>query len=839
MTLTTMPADGLMTFGMLLREFRVREKLSQEELDERAQVAQDTISALERGKRNFPTAETVARLASALKLDEVDLARFEAAAKRPKTPRRRSEGSGAVRLPPNKALTNLPIELDSIVGRELLLEQARRALEAHRCVTFVGPGGVGKTRIARQVGAMVADAYGDGVWFIDLASISEPALVVERIAEAVGMTTCEDVPALEMLARFVRARRTLLIIDNCEHLVAEVATTVESLLQSCPLVQVVATSRERLGVRGERVLRVPPLSLPATTEDVTLAEIARSGAVHLFVERARAVDPDFRLCAETAGIVARICRQLDGIPFAIELAASRLDAFGVADVAQLVERRFHLMPGRYRSASKRHRTMHALLDWSFELLSTEQQVLLARLACFPGQWTADAAGIVCSFGRLEFADVLELISSLVEKSLVVATTEAGRARYRLLETTRLFVATKLDTAEKDAVRQRIAHWVAEFADRSHERLHVTPRAQWQPRMLDELDNARSSLALALHDGADVRLAARIIAGYRSYWLEEGLLAEGFRWTKRALVRADGFGDPQAEASLWLSLSWLSSGTQSVAAANEAIVRLARLGDTKGLAGAFLRLSAGYRQLARFEEALAASDRAIALFVQAGWTRSIAYASAFSWQAMALVGLRRYAEAREGHAICIALVEELGDGERAAAERINLAELDLAEGRVACALSNLDSAIRTLRGRQNAAEAAALINAAACHIVLGDLPAAHRAAADAVRLTRYLGSAQLRIFSLQHLATVAVLSGDAATAARLIGYVEACLAREGLAREPTEARTFKILSSSLEERLSPRERKALVIAGRGLSESEAVALALRSTPRLLEPHEVSG
>ncbi len=812
------------SFGELLRLFRRRLNISQEDLEERARVAKDTISALERGKRNYPNATTVARLATALQLDDGERAHFEAAAKRPRAARTRSEFA-AVREPPNQTLTNLTTELESIIGREAILKGLHATLAVYRSVTLVGTGGVGKTRMARQAGANLLGDYVDGVWFVDLAAVVDSALIVERIAAAVGTPTSAHIPAIDTLTSFLRDRNVLLIIDNCEHLIAGAAATVESLISSCGMVRVLATSRERLGARGERVFRVPPLSLPPVGEDTVLEQVAQSGAVQLFVERAQAVDLGFSLSAETAGTVAQICRRLEGIPFAIELAASRMDTLGLTDLVQLVENRFNRLRGRYRSAPQRHRTMSALIDWSFQLLSVDEQVLLVRLACFSGHWTADAAGVVCRFGRLESADILELLLSLVEKSLVVMESDSGRARYRLLEATRRFALSKLDISDKNTLEERVAHWVAEFSDQCRESRHTTPRVEWLPPMLDELDNARAALSRILDVGDDIRIAARIIAGYGGYWLEEGLLSEGFRWTMRALEIAEGAADTAAEASLWHTLSWFTNGIHSVDAANEAIARLDLLGDIEGLAGAYLRLSIGYRQLARFREAAAACDRALALFEQAGRTRSIIYATAFSWKGSALVGLGHHAEARQLFADCIALDEALGDGERAAVERLNLAELDFADGQVASALLNIDRSLEVIGGRQTRAEATALLNAAAYRIVLGELSPALEAATAVLKITRRIGAPLSRAFAIQHLATVAALRGDARSAARLVGYVDACLAGEGVAREPTELRTFDILRSSLSERLAAAEQDALIAAGRKLSEREAIELAL--------------
>jgi tetratricopeptide (TPR) repeat protein len=566
--------------------------------------------------------------------------------------------------------------------------------------------------------------------------------------------------------------------------------------------------------------------LPKADEVEYPENLVRFDAVRLFAERARAADRTFELSRGTAVTVARICRRLDGIPFAIELAASRVNAVGLADIAGLAEDRLNTSTSAYRSSPQRHRSLHALIDWSFGLLTSDEQLLLTRLSSFPGYWTADAASVVCRFGPLESTDILELVLSLVDKSLVVIEVVSNRARYRLLESTRQFLLAKpASPSEGITVEKRIAHWVAEFSDRSQERLDTTTRAEWLPSMADELDNARASLGWALGPNVDIGLVARIIAGYRSYWNEEGLFSEGVRWTTRALRSFGSGGDLVAEASLWHSMSVLTSGARCVDASNEAIARLQRLGDVEGLAGVYLRLSHGYRQLAQFEEAKAASDRALSLFSHAGRTRTIRYASALGLRAIALVGLGRYAEAREDFAADISLIESLGDGERAAVERLNLAELEFADGRIADALTNLEKALQTIRGRHSNAKAAALLNGAAYRIVLGDLRAAYEAASEVLELTRLIGYSSWKALAVQHLATIAALEGDARRAASLVGYVDACLAREGVAREPTELRTFEILNARLEKQLGADERADLEAAGRALSESDAIDLAL--------------
>jgi len=629
----------------------------------------------------------------------------------------------------------------------------------------------------------------------------------------------------------LRDRRLLLIIDNCEHLIAEAAAVIESLLRSVEDARILATSRERLRVPGETTYRVPALSFPKTEVDVSPEQIAQFDAVQLFTQRVRAVRDEFELSGTTALAVANICRRLDGIPFAIELAASRTSSFGLADIAELLERRLNLLSAGPRTALPRHRTMHSLIDWSVELLSTEERLFFERVACFPGYWTADAAAVVCRFGRLESADILGLISSLVDKSLIVAEVTADRARFRLLESTRQFVLENASLqSDRVLVDERIAHWVAEFSDRSAESVSVTPRSRWIPLMRNELDNARFALVWALDRPLEIWLAARIIAGYRSFWMEEGLLSEGFHWTSRAFERLEATDDIALEASLWHSLSTLTDGRRCVEAASEAIARFEQLQDIDGLARSHLRLAAGYRQMAKFNEAESSSERALSLFRRAGGTHSIMYASALSWKASALVGLGRLPEAREAFTEGISLDEALGDFERAAVERLNLAELEFADGNVGEALAHIDSTLQVLRGRHAVAEVVALLNSAAYRIVQGELRAAEAAAERALRLSRRQGRRLWETIAIQHVATIAALEGDPAHAAQLAGYVDACYAEEGVAREPTEVRMLNLLNAALSDQLTVDERSALDRSGRNLTNDEAFDLALSRVPQ---------
>jgi predicted ATPase len=723
------------------------------------------------------------------------------------------------------------------VGREDDVARVTELLASRRLVTLTGAGGVGKTRIACHVGSALLGAYEDGVWLVEFAALRDPALIVETIAAAIGTGRPGEEPALDHLISCVQRRRLLLILDNCEHLVAAVADVIDALQRSCERVRFLVTSREKLNISGEWTYRVPSMSVPETGTDLNPDDLLQFEAVQLFVERARAASHDFVLSGRTAPLVASICRRLDGIPLAIELAAGRIDTLGLADVAQLLDQRFRLLTAGGRTSLERHQTMRASIEWSCDLLSRHERLLLERAAFFPGSWSADAAGVVCRFGELESADVVNLLTLLVDKSLVVMEPQSNRARYRLLESTRAYALERLkESADEPLLQRRLAYWIAEFADRSRKELYTVPRARWLPPMRDELDNARSALEWAIDREGDGSIAARILLGYSPYWADRGHYSEGLRWVSR-LHRLIGSTTTIAEeAAFWQCKSTLTWGRHSAEAAREAISRYERLGDLEELAWAYMRQAIGFREMAKFEEAQHTVERALSAYRQAGLAKSFPYANALSWRASALVGLGRRDEARAVFAECIALDEALGDGERAALERLNYAELEFADGNVVEALALTEASLGALRGRHATAAVAAHLNAAAYRIVLGEYTPAQQAANEGLLLARRIGLRVWKAIGVQHVATLAALGGDPERAALLLGYSEACYDAEGSARDLTEQRTLDVLLAALRDRLAEDERARLEASGRALSDEEAFALAVPSTSAV---RDVSG
>jgi predicted ATPase len=369
---------------------------------------------------------------------------------------------------------NLPAQMTSFIGRGEELEQVKRLLisgesmedgttdiNSHRLITLTGPGGTGKTRLSLQVAGDLLNHFPDGVWLVELAQVAEPGLVAQAVAAALGLQEQPGRPLIAMLADSLRRKKLLLILDNCEHVIDTSAQVASVLLPSCPALTILASSREALGIAGERAYRVRSLPLPSDGTDLSIQELADFAAIRLFVNRAKAVKTEFALTPENAPAVLQICQRLDGIPLAIELAAARARVLSPQQIANRSDDRFRLLTGGSRTALPRQRTLQALIDWSYDLLSEPECSLLRRLSVFSGGWTLDAAEVITGTEPIEAYEVLDLLEQLVNKSLVVAEETDWGLRYRLLETVRQYAQEKLAAKyEASAVRDRhLAYFV--------------------------------------------------------------------------------------------------------------------------------------------------------------------------------------------------------------------------------------------------------------------------------------------------------------------------------------------------------------------------------------------
>jgi non-specific serine/threonine protein kinase len=549
-------------FGALLRQRRLAAGLTQEALAERAGLGKRSIQHIERGEV-LPQRATVQRLAEALALTGEARRRFEALAQPVPRPRGTGEeGSTAPPPgPPPAPQHNLPLHLTSFVGRAREMAEVGRLLETSRLLTLTGTGGTGKTRLAVQVVAGLLARYPQGVWLAELAAVGDAAGVPIAVAGATGIREEAGQPVTATLVAALRARHLLLMLDNCEHLLDACAAVVEALLRGCPQVTVLATSREPLGLAGETIWRVPSLALPDLDPLPSPEALAQVEAVHLFVERARAVQPHFALAAQNAALVAQVCRRLDGIPLALELAAARLRGLSIEELSARLDQRFRLLTGGSRTALPRQQTLQAMVDWSYGLLSAPEQVLFTRLAVFAGGFTLEAAEAVCAGEPVPTADVIDLLLRLVDKSLVAVDGEsAGRTRYRLLETLRQYGRERLVTrGEAEALYTRHFAYFRDVAEQAARMFHQMQRAVLE-RLEAEQENLRQALGWAL-DLGETQEGLRLAGALWPFWWYGGHFGEGHRWLEAllALPGAAARTAARAQAVHWQALLQFGTG----------------------------------------------------------------------------------------------------------------------------------------------------------------------------------------------------------------------------------------------------------------------------------------
>ncbi len=443
-------------------------------------------------------------------------------------------------FPPLRTLdlfpNNLPAQLTSFVGRENEIAGLKQELDAHRLVTLTGSGGTGKTRLSLQVAADLLDRFEHGVWFIELAPLADPDLIPRTILATIGIGEQPNGTPLEILKEYLHEKKALIVLDNCEHLVTASAKLANALLNAAPGLKVLASSREALGVKGELSYPVPSLSLPDLKHLPAIEQLSQYEAVRLFIDRALLVAPHFVVNKDNAPYIAQICYRLDGIPLAIELAAARIRMLSVEQISARLDDRFRLLTGGARTALPRQQTLRALIDWSYNILSDHERLLLQRLSVFAGGWILEAAEEVCADAHsISSYDVLELLTQLINKSLVIVMehSQSGGRRYRMLETIHQYGREKLSEAGGAEIlrQQHLAHFV-KLAEQAEPELYHSDQVSWLNRLDDELDNLRSALEWSLT--CDVEAGLRIAAILWRFWDTRGYLWELGDWLSQLL-----------------------------------------------------------------------------------------------------------------------------------------------------------------------------------------------------------------------------------------------------------------------------------------------------------------
>lgn len=489
--------------------------------------------------------------------------------------------------PIQTSLTNLPLQLTSFIGRTPEIAEARRLLNTTRLLTLTGPGGVGKTRLSLAVATAMRDDFKDGVWWVELAALFEPQLVAQAVILALGLPEEPTRPQLATLSAHLRDKDLLLVLDNCEHLIMACAALAEQLLRTCPKLRLLTTSREPLGSGGEMVWPVPSLSLPDLHQPLTVENLTRTEASQLFIERTQAVQPGFRLTATTAEAIVQVCQQLDGLPLAIELAAARVKLLTVPQIAARLADCFRLLTGGSRTALPRHQTLQAAIDWSYDLLTEPEQGLLRRLAVFIGGFTLGAAEAVASDAAGAEAtlsgDVLELLSHLVDKSLIIVTQDE-EARYRMLGIIRQYAWERLLTSgEIEEIRRCHLAYYLDLAEQAELKIQSAERLAWMSRLEIEHDNFRAALAWSL-ESEQLQAGLRLAAALERFW-ERCYISEGSTWLERMLAYSSEAEPFRAKALLHAGYLAMNQGNypQTLALAEESLTLYQRLDDKRGFA----------------------------------------------------------------------------------------------------------------------------------------------------------------------------------------------------------------------------------------------------------------
>ena len=681
---------------------------------------------------------------------------------------------------------NLSQQVTSFIGRERELAEVKQLLGRARLVTLLGMGGLGKTRLSLQVGADTLDKYPDGVWFVELAPLADPRLVPQAVASVLAVKEEAGRPVGEALVKYVKDRQLLLILDNCEHLMQACAELATLLLQGGARLKVLASSREPLRAAGEMSYPVPALSVPDPDQSLSVAALTHYEAVRLFIDRAAAVQPAFQVTPENAAAVIDICHRLDGIPLAIELAAARAHSLSVETIAARLSDRFRLLTRGDRTALPRQQTLRALIDWSHDLLTEHERTLLRRLAVFAGSWTLEAAEHVGAGGEVDDAAVLDLLSNLVEKSLVELEVEGER--YRLLETMREYARLRLDESnEGDAVRTRHLAFYLALAEKASPELVGPDQGVWLARLDLERENMIAAHAWCDHAEGGGELGLRLIHAVKLFLANRGLLAPLRQGTVEALAR------PGAQRRS-------IARCRALLAAGQVDCLLGRFGKAKGY----------------LEESLAIA-REIGDKGRA--------ASVLQTLGMAAIGQEDRATARRYFEEGLALVRESGNRHELAAALTALAQLHRVEGDLDAAEPLYEQVLelaRALGDRETIA--LGLLNRAMVSIGRGSGDRARGMLVEALAIAVEIGSKRAGASLLEVTAGLAALCGAHERVALFFGAAEAQTEQTGLHRDPVDEAFLAPRVAEAREALGEAAFAAAAAAGRALSYEDALGEA---------------
>jgi predicted ATPase/class 3 adenylate cyclase/Tfp pilus assembly protein PilF len=714
---------------------------------------------------------------------------------------------------------NLPSQLTSFIGREREIADVKAMLASGRLVTLTGVGGSGKTRLALRVGDDLLGERPDGVWLVELASLTDGALVTQAVATALGVPEQLGQALFKTLTDYLRPKSLLLLLDNCEHLLAACAQLTDVLLRGCPNLRILATSREGLGIAGEAQYPVPALPVPDPERLRSTADLVLYESVRLFTERATAVLSTFRITPQNAKPVAQICYHLDGIPLAIELAATRTKALPVEVIAARLDERFRLLTRGSRTSFPRHQTLQAALDWSHALLSERERMLLRRLAVFAGTFRLEAAEQICVGGDIAEGDVLDLVTRLVEKSLVVFAGD-GDARYRFLETVREYARARLRDAGEDAeVQRQHWNWYLALAQEAQPELRGPNQAAWLERLEGEHDNLQAALEWA-SGRREIEQGLRLAVALGRFWELRCYWGEGRTWLERLLAEAGG-GVParaRAEGLRWAGVLAREQGDYATARSLiEESVRLFReAGDKHGIADACNSLGNTRSGQGDFEGALVFYEESLALFRELGDRRRVLVAL-YNLGLMA-VRLDSYQVARQNCTEALALARELGDTWGVTYALYIMGEAAERQGDYAEAAAFYSRSLALARELGNRHHIASVLTGLArVAQEQGDHNHAVARYDEALAVCRELGDPWSLAFTLNNFGTLAQAQGDYERAVAL--HHEALAAGQEIRNEWSMAISLNKLGKTA--RCQADYKQAIVLQRRGLALSRKV------------------
>jgi predicted ATPase/DNA-binding CsgD family transcriptional regulator len=736
--------------------------------------------------------------------------------------------------------TNLPVQLTSFIGRQRELAAIEQSLSAARLVTLTGVGGCGKTRLAVQLAGKISDHFPDGVYFVDLAPLRESDLVPQIVLEALGLHIASDQPLLEALLNFVRPKGALIVLDNCEHLIAACAQLAQQMLSYAPELHILATSREALAVAGERIYPLSGLAWPAFTQGAVrkgqsrldFQELMGFDAIRLFVERASAILHDFTLTSDNVPAVVEICQRLDGLPLAIELASARLNVMTVREIADRLDDRFALLTSRQRTGLEaRHHTLRAAIDWSYALLTAEERTLLRRLAVFAAGCSLDTARAVCSGEEIGEGRILDLLSSLVDKSLVLAeTTGKSQARYRLLETIREYALEKLDEADEAArLRDRHLDLFLVRAEEAAPKLNDAYQQLWLNWLESEHDNLRAALAWALESG-QIEAGLRIAIAISRFWEIRGHVQEGMAWFERLLAQADERISlvVHAHALTYTSFMAMFLGDASAATVygREAVALAEAAGDEGNpvLILALSSLDSGARAAGDYQTAFAIGERTIQLLRESSGP-SFYLGMALLAHGDVAMELGHYENARAALEESLALAREAGDAFRIAHAFNSLGDLARYQGNYAEAISAYENSVDLLRKLDAQHDLASVLrNLGRTSLQVGDIERAHAMFSESLAIHQ---AEQHRVGMAECLigfASIAVLIGKPVVGVRLLAAATASGRQRTPYAWPTKRMDYEKYLELARSSLTVAEFQAAQSEGSRMSLEQAIDYA---------------